>query len=381
MVRRFMRCCSVVFTIMCSAVVVSCGQTTDSMPAPPVPDLSDHSLYSTYDFGSAVKVIDMGVQPLWLPTSIITEAMRRDAVLTEQLTELGLAIRFHPFLKGADVNFFLERGDLEVGIGGDMPTLTAAARSNVLVASLTQQGYCSIVARRHMLLKELRGKRIGYAFGSNAHYALLDALSLAGLAETDVRLIPVDVNEMPDALNQDTIDAFSAWEPTPTVALARFEDQVVIHRSLSTGYLYFSRAFAEGNPEGVHLVVASELRAVYWLNERRENLLQAARWALEEGRKLSPEVGVLSENDYAFLAERDLLGFLSVALLPENVLSKEGPLFREFEFLRRLGRISDAATWEGVRSCFDQSIIEQVLTEKQKYKVDTFRYQEGDFEP
>ena len=45
-----------------------------------------------------------------------------------------------------------------------------------------------------MLIKDLRGKLIGYPFGSNAHYALLQTLSAAGLRETDVHLVRLNVN-------------------------------------------------------------------------------------------------------------------------------------------------------------------------------------------
>ena len=198
------------------------------VPAASVPDLSDHPVYRDYHFGKADHVIDFGTQPVWLPTCMISETMRRDVLLKKALAEQGLEIQFHSFLKGADVNYFLARGDLEVGIGGDMPALSAAANSGVHIVALTQQGFCSIVAREDMLMKELRGKRIAYAFGSNAHYALLQSLASAGLRERDVRLIPLDVTEMPDALADGTINAFSAWEPTPTIALRADMDALKI---------------------------------------------------------------------------------------------------------------------------------------------------------
>ena len=141
--------------------------------------------------------------------------------------------------------FFIERGDLEAGIGGDMPALTAAAESRVLITTVVQQGFTSIVFRKNMTIEGLKGKRIGYAFGSNAHYALLQALDSGGIRENDVHLMPYEVNEMPAALDRGEIDAFSAWEPTPAEAKLQFSDQTAIHRSFTSGYLYFSRSFAE----------------------------------------------------------------------------------------------------------------------------------------
>ena len=92
------------------------------------PNLSEHPIYRTYSFGSSDNVVDIGTQPLWVPTCLISEAMRHDNILRDALSERGLEVRFHAFLKGADVNFFLERGELEVAIGGDMPALFVGQR-------------------------------------------------------------------------------------------------------------------------------------------------------------------------------------------------------------------------------------------------------------
>ena len=338
-------------------------------------DLSDHPVYSKYSFGSTHKnVIDIGIQPLWIPTSIITEVMRRDTVLRKILAKQGFEIRFHPFLKGADVNFFLQRGDLEVAVGGDMPALTAAANSNVLVAALTQLGFCSIVAKRHMLVKELNGKRIGYAFGSNAHYALLQALSSAGLREKDVKLIPLDVNEMPEALNQGDIEAFSAWEPIPAITLSKFKGPVIIHKSLSSGYLYFSRSFAEQHFEVTKWIVASQLRAMSWMSARKENLLDACRWTLQASKDFSGKTTVLTVDQYVSLAEGDLLGISSIPAIPEEDFAPQGRLFREFQFLKALGKIPATVDWSKVRAAFDHTLISEIVSRKDKYQLDIYEY-------
>ena len=128
------------------------------------PDMSHHPIYSKYEFGKTDNIIDIGIQPLEIPPGVISETMQRDTVLRDALSELGLKARFHPFLKGADINFFLRRGDMEVVFAGDMPTVTASTTLDVVVVTLTKMGFNSIVARDHMLLENLRGKRIAYAF-------------------------------------------------------------------------------------------------------------------------------------------------------------------------------------------------------------------------
>ncbi len=361
------------------AVFLGTGQVKDP-PIVSTPDLSNHPIYSEYDFGQEDNVIDVGIQPLWIPANTIVEALKRDAVLKKAMSEQGLQIRFHPFLKGVDMNFFLKRGDLEVGISGDMPVLTAAADFNVLVAALIQQGFSSIVAKKHMLMKELRGKRIGYAFGSNAHYTLLQALSSANLRETDVRLVLLEVNEMPDALAQGKVDAFSAWEPTPTIASTRYKNQVVIHRSMTSGYLYFSRSFADKYPEAVRQIVASQVRSMAWIKESRKNLFDASRWTLQAGMDFSGQKTVLSVEQAVDLAMSDILGITSVPFIPKNYLIQNGPLHREFEFLKTLGKIPSSSNWERVRDNFDHQILMEVLTNPQKYRLDEFKIDGGNNE-
>lgn len=353
-----------------------CGDRSAQLPSSSPPDLSDHPRYRTYTFGMEEHVINVGVQPLWVPTSAISELMRRDALLQRALAAEGFEIRFHEFLKGADVNFFLERGDLEVGIGGDMPALSAAARSNVLITALMQQGFSSIVARRHGLLRDLVGKRIGYAFGSNAHYALLQALADSGLSEANVTLVPLDVNEMPGAFASRKIDAFSAFEPTPTIARIRNQQAVVIHRSLTSGYLYFARPLADRHPETVRYITASVLRAVRWASGR--NLTMACRWALLAEREITGRQAVLSVEQYESLARDDLLGASRNAAIPASDLASGGRLFREFEFLKDLGLIPGQSGWEQVRSCFDLSVVDELLSHSAELGIWTCDYEGAD---
>ncbi len=53
-----------------------------------------------------------------------------------------------------------------------------------ITALLVDQNYASIVAHRPIASEDLRGKQIGYALGSNAHYMLLRLLSGADLSLT-----------------------------------------------------------------------------------------------------------------------------------------------------------------------------------------------------
>lgn len=338
------------------------------------PDLSLHPIYSTYDFGGNDNVVDIGIQPLLIPPGIITETMKRDAVLQRALSEAGIELRFHAFLKGADINFFLKRGDLEVAIGGDMPALTAAATYDITVTSLIQHGYSSIVARRQMLIAELKGKKIAYPFGSNAHFALLNSMAAVGLSQDDAHLVPLDVSEMPEALGAGKIDAFSAWEPIPTIAKARYDGIVTVQRFITTAYLYFSSSFAAKHPAAVSQIVASELRALNWLKIDEQNLLEASQWALQAGQVLFRQELPLSAEQYATMAREDLINTGIIATIPKKYIEPGGQLHQEFVFLKRLEMIPPTVEWEAIQSSFDLSLAKNIMCNGREYQLAKYDY-------
>ena len=337
-------------------------------------DLSNHPVYSNYKFNNSEEVVNLGTQPFFSPTGFITEVMKRDTILYNALSVSGLKIRFFPFLKGNDINFFIHKGDIDVGICGDMPTITAAATMDVTVSSIVQQGFCSVVARRSMLMRELRGKKIGYALGSNAHYALLRALASGGLNESLVHMIPMDVNEMPEALLTGEVAAFSAWEPTPAITLMKYPESTIIHRYISSGFMYFTRAFSENQPELIRHILAAEVRALRWMNSDRQNLLLASEWAIQAGEDLTNHKFELSVKQNAFLAENDILGLISAPIIPQNDLRQNGPLHMEFELLKTLDKIPTTSNWEKVHNSFDFQVINDVLANSKEYKLSEFSY-------
>lgn len=335
---------------------------------------SNHAIYSKYDFSNTEEVFNLGTQPFFSPTGLITETMKRDIILHNALSESGIKARFFPFLKGSDVNLFLRRGDIDAGIGGDMPTITAAAAMDITVTSLIQQGFTSVIARHPMLIRELKGCKIGYAKGSNAHYALLRALASDGLDEAHVHLIPMEVDNMPEALIAGDIDAFSAWEPTPSITLKNYPNTTVIHRYISSGFMYFTKTFSEEHPEVVRQILSAEVRALKWLRSSRSNLLLASRWSLQAGKALTKRKTMLTVEQGAYLAISDIIGSSSAPLIPRRDLSLEGPLRAEFQLLQAIGKIPSAVGWEAVYNSFDLEIMSDVLTNSRNYNINKYNY-------
>ncbi|MBF0110947.1 MAG: NrtA/SsuA/CpmA family ABC transporter substrate-binding protein [Magnetococcales bacterium] len=332
----------------------------------------DNSSYDRHhDFGTNEKILDLGIQPLWLPAGIVAEVMKRDRHLRRELRKLGMEIRFHPFSKGADVNRSLHSGQLEGGMGGDMPTISACANGPVRVTSLMDMNFTAIVSRDFMVLSDLRGLRLGYAFGSNAHYMLLSALERNGLNEADVTLVSMDAPDMLPALERGDIEAFSAWEPITTLATQRHGFNV-IHKFLSTGYLYFAHTFAERHPEAVERLVAAQFRALRWLERSEAHLSLAVSWSTRSIHNFLGKEFALTANEMKPMAQKSLRHLWSLPLFPRNGMANDGHLEQATRFLGRIGKIPPHATWTSIKNCFHPETGERILKDANLHHLDVF---------
>lgn len=68
------------------------GQSQDAAQPVGKADLSSHPVYATYDIRNSNDVIHIGTQPLYLPTGLITETMKRDSILNAAIAARGMKI-------------------------------------------------------------------------------------------------------------------------------------------------------------------------------------------------------------------------------------------------------------------------------------------------
>ncbi len=361
--------------IALSATLLFPACTAKGPAAPAVPaDLTKHPVYSKYDFGDGSKVINFATQPLAAPAGTVGEAMAHDLTLKRDLDRLGFTIRFHPFLKGSDLNFFMDRGKIDVAIAGDMPTLLMAAKSAIRVVGVTSIGYGAVVLKNGTLVQDLKGKRIGNAPGSSAHFTILEALRRSGMRESDLTLVPMDVDDMIDALSRGEIDGFSAWEPAPSAAVQKVPGTRKIFRMTSSSYVYFSRSFAEKNPEAARRITASMIRSVRWMRADFRNLLTASGWTVAAEEALRSGEHQSSIEQIASVTKENLLNLSGVPLIPPNHLRAEGDLQNKFLFLKSKGMIPATDSWETVLSCFDTELARSLLSSPAEHRLDTFRF-------
>jgi len=337
-------------------------------------DLASHPIYSKYQFGNEGKVVNMGAQPLGVPIGLVSEVMLHDRILHKALTERGWEFRIHGFLKGVDANFFFQRGDLDLAVAGDYPTITLTASHDIMVVALAKQGFSSIITKNVSQLRQLKGKRIGTPKGSTAHYGLLSALDSVGLTEADVTLVFLENPEMSEALAQGRVDAIAAWEPFTSNTVKLHPEFKVIQRFLNQSYLYFSKKFVTANPEIADLVVASYVRALRWMRQNNTNLMQAVDWELAAGERLLGKPTGLSSQDVARITTEDLLNIAQSPAVPQQDLGKNGAIRRAFAFLQKQNKIPASVSWEKISASFDRTLIDKILANPKKYHLLEYEY-------
>ncbi|MCK5171721.1 MAG: ABC transporter substrate-binding protein [Bacteroidales bacterium] len=340
-----------------------------------VTELFNHPIYSNYEFDQGDSIINIGIQPL-MPSGIIFEVIKRDNILNKSLSASGKKIEYYSFLKGADINFFLQQKMLDGGVGGDMPALSISSVFDVAIPIIVQKGKASIVSARPMLTDDFKGKRIAYPYESISHYFILELLQSAGIAENQVRLIPMDVSSMAKALHNNEIDLFSAWEPNVASALKQYPEFFITYQQITTGYLYFSKAYTQENPEIVNHILAAVIRSISWMKSDRENLLLACEWNIMAMDKSTKEKSVLNAEEMANLALHDILGYYSKysIVLNSKDVNLRRSLQNEYEFIKTLNTGKENKHWDEVVKNFDSKVVTEILNHPKKFRLNEYNY-------
>ncbi len=209
-----------------------------------------------------------------------------------------------PYATGVDALNALQAGESEIVQVG-VPMIGAVLRGMDLVAlgnysgnatKLGSDATMALIAREDSGiskgdLKSLKGKKIAASFGTINHLYILALLEKAGLTPDDVTLVNTPPPDMTVALLAKGIDAFSAWDPWPIVALKDVPGAVEVIRGGDViSYLGFNvatRAWVEKNGETIEKFLAALSEADNWM---RANPKQAAQVATRWIPGLKPEI-------------------------------------------------------------------------------------------
>lgn len=149
------------------------------------------------------------------PSSALALIAQEEGYFAEE----GVAVRIkHPSIGAQAVQSML-MGEADAATAGDAPIAIRYFRRRDLRIFATIDSSSNdlrIVARRDRGVRgpgDLRGKRIGTQKGSSPHFFLHSYLAKQGIPESEVTLVFMRAEDLPQALASGEVDAFSMREP------------------------------------------------------------------------------------------------------------------------------------------------------------------------
>ncbi len=198
----------------------------------------------------------------------------------------GITFTWTLFTAGPPLLEAANAGAVDFGSVGDAPGVFALAGGADLKYVAVSEGRSDtseaiVVSGTSTLrsVRDLRGKRIGVARGSSAHYFLYNALKAAGLSFKDVTVVPLLPPDARPAFESGSIDAWAVWDPYLTVALQGTNARVLRdHRGLprsSSYYLASSRALQDPEKKRALAVLLAALQdTASWANKNQKAVIQ-----------------------------------------------------------------------------------------------------------
>lgn len=120
-------------------------------------------------------------------------------------------------------------------------------------------------------IKGLRGKTISVdKLNSFNHIFIVELLTMNGLKESDVNIVPFPASKVPELLSSRAIDAGQTWEPYQSQALAggyQLLSSTAEAPGIVTDVLMFKKSFIEERPEDVKKVLKALFKALKFRTE------------------------------------------------------------------------------------------------------------------
>ena len=200
----------------------------------------------------------------------------------------GLSVTIKTVETGHEAITQVLQGEADFGSSAETPIAKALAEGKQprIIANIFSSRWSSgiVVRKDHGILQpaDLKGKRIGFIFGTNVHYELETFLAFHNIPLDSVTLVPGTADELVTAITTGEVDAVTNWEPwisqihqklgnkaetffpegiyLETIALVVRPDYVARHRAAVDRLLRAllqAELFAETHPDQALSIIAS----------------------------------------------------------------------------------------------------------------------------
>jgi ABC-type nitrate/sulfonate/bicarbonate transport system substrate-binding protein len=252
--------------------------------------------------------------PLQMPSALLLIARERDLFRSE-----GLDVEFHDYVSGKRALAAMLEGKADLSATADVPIAFAAFRRTdfaILATIAVNDSEPRIVARTDRGIRkpaDLAGKRIATQKASAVHFFLDLFLLEHRIAADAVQISYMRAEELPTALAEGRIDAFSMREPYVSQARELLGDRIVVFDQPGlyrrTDDLVAMSAFLDENPGVPFRLLRALLEAETWARANPGEAIELVARVLdapaENIARLWPQLDLSVRFDQALLTSLD----------------------------------------------------------------------------
>ncbi|MCC0806822.1 aliphatic sulfonate ABC transporter substrate-binding protein [Methylobacterium sp. W2] len=209
---------------------------------------------------------------------------RQQGVIEKRLAAQGTRVQWVEFQAGPPLLEALSAGSIDFGYTGDAPPIFSQSAGGNLVyvsaAAPSGDGEAILVKEASPIrsVADLKGKKVAFGRGTSAHNLIIAALEKAGLTFADITpayLTPADAGS---AFANDSVDAWSIWDPYFAVAQARSKTRVLATSGQTldvSAYFLANRTFADKHPGVIVHALSGLTEAAAWADGHRDAVAKA----------------------------------------------------------------------------------------------------------
>lgn len=229
--------------------------------------------------------IGEGLSIGWVPFFIADERKLWEAQ--------GLKPKSTLFASGRLVLEALAGGHVTIGTAAETPVVFANI-NNVpvrVIGTMNRYECFDVVASKDIKsITELKGRKIGYAQGTNAHYYLFKLLEKAGLKLSDVTAVSLSPGDFVSSLSNGAIDAFIWTEPHQSQAAALPGERFHVIRTPGLYNTYSSIIALQSTLDQKPDLVVKALKALIEADRFAKENADEAIAIVSEKIKLDPQI-------------------------------------------------------------------------------------------
>lgn len=274
------------------------------------------------------------------PSFYILKIAEENGYFEEEFDGTGVSIVVDNFVnQGSAIVEAMNAGDVDLGVLGTMPLVTADANDSHFVAissvNLSENGFKLYAGADSGIkrIEDLKGKKVAVKFSSNEHEMLLTLLANAGLSDTDVEIVNMSADDSLNSLLSGDVaatvlrgDQLKAADDSGAVVIADNSETGIV-----VNLLVGREDFVEEHPDVVTGVLKVLEKTKKWIDENPEETVDL--FVKQTGT--DPEAAQVSFESRS----------RSISIAEDKF---KDPIQRTIDFLVSQGTIADSITVDDI---------------------------------